>query len=200
MKVLIEGLLPRMFPGLPFFCIEHEGKSDLEKSIPRKLKAWREPGVIFAVVQDNDNGDCSALKRRLKRRCRESGRDDTLIRIVCQELEAWYIGEPEAMAAAFADAKLRRIASQPRYRNPDEITNPSSVVKRLVPSFQKTAGARLMANHLTREENRSASFAAFLNGVERLGKQVGATASSAANASLTENRPNDQVPRQLPLV
>ena len=44
MKVLLEGLLPRLFPELPFLCIPHQGKQDLEKSIPRKLRAWREPG------------------------------------------------------------------------------------------------------------------------------------------------------------
>lgn len=45
MKELLEGLLPRLFPGLPFLCIPHEGKRDLERSIPRKLRAWREPGA-----------------------------------------------------------------------------------------------------------------------------------------------------------
>ena len=28
---------------LSFLCVAHEGKQDLEKSIPRKLRAWREP-------------------------------------------------------------------------------------------------------------------------------------------------------------
>jgi hypothetical protein len=28
MKVLLEGLLPRLFPDLPFQCIPHEGKQD----------------------------------------------------------------------------------------------------------------------------------------------------------------------------
>ena len=54
MKILLEGLLPRLFPGLQFLCIPHEGKQDLEKSIPRKLRAWREPGVRFSVVRPSD--------------------------------------------------------------------------------------------------------------------------------------------------
>lgn len=44
MKVFLEALLPRHFPGLNVQCVSHEGKKDLEKSIPRKLRAWREPG------------------------------------------------------------------------------------------------------------------------------------------------------------
>ena len=62
---LLEVLLPRLFPGLSFQCVPHEGKQDLEKSIPRKLKAWRVPGVFFCVIRDNDSGDCRALKERL---------------------------------------------------------------------------------------------------------------------------------------
>lgn len=54
MKVLLEGLLPRLFPDLAFLCVPHDGKGDLEKSLPKKLRAWREPGVRFVVVRDND--------------------------------------------------------------------------------------------------------------------------------------------------
>ena len=41
MKVLLDGLLPRLVPGLQFLCVPHEGKQDLEKSVPRKLRASR---------------------------------------------------------------------------------------------------------------------------------------------------------------
>ena len=51
MKELLDGLLPRLFPGLNFLCVPHEGKQDLERSIPRKLRAWRVPGDRFVIVQ-----------------------------------------------------------------------------------------------------------------------------------------------------
>ena len=51
MKVLLDGLLPRLFPDVAFLCVPHEGKQDLEKSLPRKLRAWREPGVRFVVLR-----------------------------------------------------------------------------------------------------------------------------------------------------
>jgi hypothetical protein len=108
MKVLIEGLLPRPFPGLSFLCVSHEGKQDLDKSIPRKLRAWREPGVRFCVVRDNDNADCHALKTRLLDLCEQGGRTDTVVRIVCQELEAWYFGTPSALASAFEKRGFER--------------------------------------------------------------------------------------------
>jgi hypothetical protein len=45
MKAFLEGYLPRLIPDLDFLCIQHEGKQDLEKSIPRKFRAW--PGAAF---------------------------------------------------------------------------------------------------------------------------------------------------------
>ncbi len=47
MQALLQALLPRFFPDLSFLCIPHEGKQDLEKSIPRKIKAWRDPDARF---------------------------------------------------------------------------------------------------------------------------------------------------------
>ena len=168
MQTLLEGLLPRLFPQLSFLCISREGKSELDRDLPNILRSWQIPGDRFVVVRDNDNSDCLELKERLRQLCQRGRREDTLIRIVCQELEAWYLGEPNAMANAFGDENLRRIGRQAPYRNPDTRLKPSQDVERLVPGFQKTDGARRMAQHLTREGNRSHSFAIFLNGIERL--------------------------------
>lgn len=165
MKVLLEGMLPRLFPDLDFLCVPHEGKQDLEKSIPRKLRAWKEAGVRFVVVRDNDGGDCHALKARLHGLCREGRREDTLIRIPCQELEAWYFGEPEALAEAFSDDRLREIGQRSRYRNPDAISDPSSELQRLIPEFQKVSGARRLAAHLSPTRNGSRSFQVLLEGI-----------------------------------
>lgn len=164
----LDVLLPRIFPDLSFQCVPHEGKQDLEKSIPRKLRAWREPGVHFCVIRDNDSGDCHALKERLIALCKSGGRDDTLIRIACQELEAWYLGEPDAIAEAYANDKLRMFEKKARFRNPDAVVRPSAEVRKLVPEFQKVSGARRIACHLTRDRNRSASFRNLLNGIEHL--------------------------------
>jgi len=167
MKVLLDGLLPRLFPDLLFVCVPHEGRQDLEKSIPRKLRAWREPGVQFVVLRDNDARDCYALKKRLTALCQEGGRQDAMVRIACQELEAWYLGEPDALAEAFGDDKLRGIGRRERYRDPDDIQSPSTEIESLVPEFQKISGARRMASRLTRERNCSRSFQVLIGGIER---------------------------------
>jgi len=168
MKVLLEGLLPRLFPGLPFLCISHEGKHDLEKSIPRKLRAWNEPGVRFIVLRDNDGGDCRTLKERLVQLCRDTGRSNWLVRLACQELEAWYLAEPEAMAKAFDDESLRAIGSRARFRNPDEIRKPSEEIRKILPFFQKVSGARAMAATLSSGRNCSRSFMTLMDAIARV--------------------------------
>jgi Domain of unknown function (DUF4276) len=177
MKALLDGLLPRIFPGLiemqHFQCVPHEGKTDLDHSIPRKLRAWREPGVRFVVVRDNDNQDCIDLKARLAKLCSDSGRPDTLIRLVCQELESWYIGDLKALQEAFPDHKIYIPVNRKKYNNPDDWQKPSEEVRRLARSFQKLTGARIMATELRRTENCSRSFQTFLDGIDRIAHDMG---------------------------
>ncbi len=168
MRALLEKLLPRLFPQLQFLCIAHEGKRDLELSIPRKLKAWPKDGSKFIVVRDNDGGDCRQLKQSLAQLCAGAGRADAMVRIVCQELEAWYLGEPPAIAAAFGDPKLAKIGLRAKFRNPDIIIKPSRELYALCPHFQKVNGARLIADFLSYRKNCSSSFRIFVEGVAKL--------------------------------
>ena len=174
MKELLDGLLPRLFPYLEFLCIPHEGKYDLDGSIRPKLQAWRTPGDRFVIVRDNDGADCVALKGRLRQLCRGTGHDDALVRIVCQELESWYLGEPEALASAFGDERLRGIATRRRFSDSDARPKPSGDITQLLPGYQKTGVARAMAHHMTKEGNRSTSFNTFLAGISRLTEQLDA--------------------------
>lgn len=168
MKALLDGLLPRLWPELNFLCVPHEGKQDLEKSIPRKLRAWQEPGVRFIVVRDNDGADCRAVKQKLLELCATGGRTDALVRIACQELEAWYFGDLEALSLAFEKEELRELGSKERFRDPDAIVNPATVLAELIPAFQKISGARRMAERLQPARTRSRSFRALLEAIQRL--------------------------------
>ncbi|NJM11977.1 MAG: DUF4276 family protein [Synechococcaceae cyanobacterium SM1_2_3] len=173
MKHLLQGLLPRLMPNLNFLCIPHEGKTDLERSIPRKLKAWNEPGDRFVIVRDNDNGDCLGLKKRLRTLCEQGGHSAALIRLPCQELEAWYLGDLKALADAYACPRLARLTDKAKYRNPDAISKPAEVIEKLVPEFQKQTAARRMGTRLSEEDNLSRSFQVFLAGVRRLAAEMG---------------------------
>lgn len=177
MKELLDRLLPRVFPGWiagqHFLCVKHAGKSDLEKSIPRKLKAWQEPGVRFIIVRDNDNGDCLVLKRKLAGLCETGGRPDALVRIVCQELEAWYLGDLPALAAAFDRPTITNASTRKRFADPDSVFKPALTMAELFPRFQKISGARVMGERLSVENNRSRSFAVFVQGVQRIAIEMG---------------------------
>lgn len=168
MKVFLDGYLPRLMPGLNFLCIKHEGKQDLEKSIPRKLRAFQ--NALFVVLRDNHGADCFAIKARLQLLCKVGGRSDALVRIVCQELEAWYLGSPQALASVYHHSQLRDLARKAKYRNPDRLGSPSSEIVKLTSAFRKMDGARRMAAAmpLQASANSSPSFRVFVEGVLRI--------------------------------
>ena len=169
MADLLDQLLPRLFPNLEFLCVPHEGKSDLERSLVHKLRGWRTPGVRFVVMRDQNGEDCHAVKARLDDLCSQAGRSDSLVRVVCRELEAWYVGDLGALTATFPDAArpIRRHLQKSRFRNLDTVVRPASALTELIPAFQKQSAARAMGQRLSRR-NHSRSYQVFLQGVERL--------------------------------
>ena len=170
MADLLDQLLPRLFPDLEFRCVPHEGKSDLEGSLVRKLQSWRTPGVRFVVMRDQNGGDCHAVKDQLRELCRQGGRPDSAVRVVCRELEAWYIGDLDALTTAFPGAAGRireTMARRRRFRNPDEVVQPARFLGELIRGFQKRSAASAIGALLSRQ-NSSRSYQVFLEAVERL--------------------------------
>ncbi len=171
MKVFLREFLPRLIPGWReeehFLLVPHEGKSDLDKSIARKLSAWREPGARFVIVRDNDGADCTALKARLLGLCQGAPRQ-VLVRLVCQELEAWYLAQAQALADAYPSKAraIKRLVD--RYADPDTCAKPSRELARVIPEFQKQDAARRLGRQLAVDDTRSASFRVFVTGVQRL--------------------------------
>jgi hypothetical protein len=64
-ETLSNVLLKITSEDIQFQFITHEGKSDLKKSIARKLRCWNEPDVNFIIVHDKDANDCMKLKGEL---------------------------------------------------------------------------------------------------------------------------------------
>jgi hypothetical protein len=165
-KALLDILLPRiLLPTVTFRCIPHEGKQDLEKSIPRKLKAWREPDTYFVIVRDQDKEDCRQLKQRLVQLCMQTEHPDSLVRIACHELESWFLGDLAAVEKAFSINNLSAKQRNKKYKDPDRLTNPSEELAKLVKGYRKVSGAKKIAAHMTVEQNRSSSFNCFVRGI-----------------------------------
>ena len=191
MAEVLEILLPQLFPQeIDFQVVPHEGKSDLERSVPSKLKAWREPGVRFVVMRDNDNANCIEIKDRLTRLCLP--RPDTLVRVVCHELESWYLADLAAVAKAYGLPSLAPMQNRRIYRDPDSKPGPSKLLQRIVPKYSKMAGARLIGPHLDLNNERSQSFRAFVAGVRRIVKETRAASGYLQQSDVmsVEEEPN----------
>ena len=167
--------MPRIVPGWcegeHFLLIPHEGKSDLDKSIPIKLKAWRYPGDRFVVVRDNDGADCLAVKARLRMLCQSGGRE-AIIRLICQELEGWYLADPAALQAAYPESRKAVDKLVRRFPEPDACIKPSRELEREIPQFQKRDGARRLGRLLEPDRSMSASHRVFVDTVVRLSQEV----------------------------
>ncbi|MEN6469358.1 MAG: DUF4276 family protein [Smithella sp.] len=168
MKNFLEGFLPRLMPDLDFLCITHEGKQDLEKSIPRKLRVFRKNRVV--IIRDNDGADCLAVKKKLSNICKKENRSDVLIRIACQTLEAWYLGAWDVLSDVYDYPKLAGLNRKAKYRDPDHLSRPSFELGALIPEFRKIDGARRMghAMPIEKSKNHSKSFQILIEGLNRM--------------------------------
>ena len=167
-KVFLDSLLPRLLPSCTeFLTIPHEGKQDLRRSIPRKLRAWQRPEDRFIVVHDQDSCDCLALKAELQLLCLSAGRSDVKIRIACHELEAWYLGDLASLDQAYG-SQLQRLKDSRLLRNPDAVVNPSQELLRRIPAFSKIDAARKLGSSINLGSNESCSFRLLLQTVRQL--------------------------------
>lgn len=166
MKYFLDGFLRGVISDhISIQYLVHEGKQDLDKSIPRKLRGWRTPHSYFVVVRDKDGEDLNRLNERLCGLCRDSGRPDTLIKLAVHHLESWVLGDFEALATAFDMPGLRKMGGTKKYRNPDLLANASEEISRLVPGYQKVSGAREVARFIDPNINTSPSFIDFISGL-----------------------------------
>lgn len=171
----MEVVLREVFPKLGVFdfrIIAFQGVSDLEGSLGLRLRGWRDPRARFLIIRDNDNGDCRARKTRLLKIIEDAGRESaTKVRIVMQELEAWFLGDPEALEAA----GLLQPGKRPGFlRDPEAQRRPVDVLRKLDPAYQKSMGAGRIAPHLDPARNAAPSFHATIAAIRELTAPEGA--------------------------
>ena len=177
MEECLKELLPKLLPDdwAKSIIIPHEGKSDLEKSIPRKLKVFRSDSYWqyrFVVIRDQDSGNCHTVKENLVSLCEEAGVTDALIRIACHELEAWFLGDLQAVECGLGIKNLACHQDKRKYRNPDHLGSPSAELDRLVKGYRKIEGARKIAPYLDLKLNKSRSFNAFISGINKVIRSI----------------------------
>jgi hypothetical protein len=158
MKEALLNFLPKLDINMgKVVIIAHQGVDDLEKSLPKKLRAYTDPNARFLILRDNDRGDCRARKAKLEAIVLAAGRSmQTRVRIVCQELEAWFIGD---CAALEASGQLKKpLPGRLRRCDPDVQPHPALELKKLNPGYGKIGGAQAIAFFLEPDRNRSQSF------------------------------------------
>jgi len=162
-KAMIEIVIQKLFnQSATVRFIVFDGKQDLEKNLMRKIRAYINPQALFVVMRDQDSGDCQVIKNNLRSKCEEAGKSNAVVRIVCRELESWYLADLNAVEKAFPQYKLSDKQKRKKFRNPDLIGNPCKELKKLVPEYQKINGSRMIAQFLDIENTRSRSYYHFI--------------------------------------
>lgn len=168
-KNVLEAILPELIPDhLTYICIAHQGKQDLAKSIPIKIKAFKfNPATKFVIVHDQDSHDCQKLKAELLERCYQAGKPDAMIRIICRELESWFLGDLLAVEKAYQLKKnsLSSRQTQKKFRNPDLLNNAKQELRKLLEVYYPGTHSKIIAPYLSLSTNKSPSFQIFCAGI-----------------------------------
>jgi len=182
--------LPRLLQGRARAKVINLGsKYKLLKVLEDRLRAYRAridkgEDLRIMVLVDRDTDDCVELKAKLEQaaaaaelptKSQPDGNDRFRVvnRIVIEELESWFIGDPVALRKAFTSLPAID-ASSGIFRNPDNGGSWEALHRFLKKhriyrkSFPKIEASQRIAPHMNLSENRSASFAQFVAGIEAI--------------------------------
>lgn len=168
-KVMLEGVLPKLLTvSIPVRYITFDGKQDLEKHIIKKLRGYINPDAIFIILRDQDDSDCIQVKKKLMQKCIEANRPNAVVRIVCKELESWYLADLKAVEKAYLKNGISELQNKKKFRCPDSLSKPSNELKKIVPEYQKVNGSRRIAKFMDIDNNRSKSFYHLIKAINKI--------------------------------
>jgi len=173
MEHFLRGILPNVLPNdykidINCFIRAHRGKSDLKKSLPRKMQAYSRYGypVKVLIIHDQDSNDCKNLKNELIESCGNTA-IPFIVRIACKELENWYLGQLAAIESVYPETRASSLVNKPKYRNPD-LLNGADELNRMTRNFSKTQAAREISQYMDIDHNTSPSFNHTINAIRQL--------------------------------
>jgi hypothetical protein len=120
------------------------------------------------ILRDNDCGDCIARKARLRDLASDRDASEVLIRIVCQELESWFLGDLAAINAVYNRTGISPDNIPAKFRDPDKLANAAKELAQLTGTNAKVSRAESIAQEMNLSANRSKSFQVFVSGLQRL--------------------------------
>jgi hypothetical protein len=63
-------------------------------------------------MRDQDSGDCKVIKDILRTKCVNADKPESIIRIVCHELESFFLGDLPAVGKGLNLANISRYQNQ----------------------------------------------------------------------------------------
>ena len=184
MAAFLYEALPNMLPeGCTFKPHVFEGKRGLIKNLESRLRGYAKslpPEHRLVILVDRDQDDCHDLKRQIEDMIARSGlRSRSMVgegdwqaatRIVCEESEAWYFGDWEAVKCAYPEV---RNALPGRLRNSDAITRGTwEALERILRNagystgrWWKVEAAKAIGQRIDPDRNASPSFRVFRDAI-----------------------------------
>lgn len=169
-RVVIEAICAKLGAADLVKVLEHEGKSDLERSITRKINGWRSPVLpYFIVSRDLDASERQKLRSHLLSLVPPHALQRTKVRVIVAELESWYLGDPLALVAAglITPPVAHRLASQAKFRDLCRLVGAKAEFKKLVgQSIGQIRAAHQIGVHLDVDRNTCRNFHAFVEALK----------------------------------
>ncbi len=185
-EIALYQILPKIIRSteVTYKIITHQGKDDLLKKLPGKLrgyKKWMPENYRIVVLVDKDSQDCHRLKAELEKIAHQAGLVSksrfskhvfqVLNRIAIEELEAWFLGDEQAIIKAFP--RVRPYSKKRKYNNPDSIPGGTweSLEKLLQNSgyykegMSKMEVSKKISEKMNPSINKSQSFNVFVKGI-----------------------------------
>ena len=177
LRTALDVILPKLIDPsrVSYQVIAHDGKQDLETAIRRTVPSLsRIPGARIIVTRDQDAEDCLLVKKHLQELVMANCNAPYKIRVLCHELENWFLGDFEAISAAFPRFRPDQVRQKAKYRNVDNLANAPQELLKIIPELagraylSKINTASMISPHLNTERNTSLSFQNFVRAVEEL--------------------------------
>jgi hypothetical protein len=183
----MRNLVPKIVkPGTRYDIRFFQGKSELLKNLPNRLNAYTQQSNLsdlrIVVLVDRDNDDCQKLKADLERIARKSGfisrtaagkgnLYQIVNRIAIEELEAWFLGDIEALLVAYPrlNQAFKHIRNKKEFNYPDIVSGGTwETLQKILQragyypqGLLKLEAARKISQHMEPSRNKSRSFQLF---------------------------------------
>jgi hypothetical protein len=185
MEEALKNLLPRiLLPETTYRILNFQGKQNLLDHLPSRLRGykWITDEYRIVVLLDEDRQNCFDLKQRLETAAINAGlstktskggsRFQVINRIVIEELEAWFLGDIEAIRQAYPRLPESLSISR-KFHDPDSIPGGTwETLERIMKrhgyfkgGYEKVKAAREISAHMDPNRNRSKSFQVFRDGL-----------------------------------